>query len=252
MNIKRVLITGPSGVGKTTLAKQIAKEYNIPFVSGSISQILPGNGDSHQRSLEKLTHEQKHLKNSQAINKRMQIYKSITGSFVSDRSPIDAAAYEIYENADHLSECSIDDIIKAANQALLESEITHIINIGYHHHTMKDKWKFEENGKRITNPYFQHTVTSCMSLVFDILGKDYNQEFDFSDLFIHGKNWEPNHDKHVDLVKYIPTIWMGIGYVKGDAAMAQVRDFIEDVDEHEAKKELRNGQRKASDSDIIQ
>ena len=39
---KRIMFVGPSGIGKTTLAKYVAKREDLPFISGSI---LPCNMD---------------------------------------------------------------------------------------------------------------------------------------------------------------------------------------------------------------
>ncbi len=33
--MKRIMFVGPSGIGKTTLAKFIETKYGIPFISGS-------------------------------------------------------------------------------------------------------------------------------------------------------------------------------------------------------------------------
>ena len=41
----RIQIAGPSGVGKTTLAKDISDIYGIPYVSGSYSDLIPSTKD---------------------------------------------------------------------------------------------------------------------------------------------------------------------------------------------------------------
>ena len=38
---KRIMFVGPSGIGKTTLAKYVAKREDLPFISGSMSDLLP-------------------------------------------------------------------------------------------------------------------------------------------------------------------------------------------------------------------
>ena len=37
----RINLTGCSGIGKTTLAKAISKIYDVPFISGSYSDLVP-------------------------------------------------------------------------------------------------------------------------------------------------------------------------------------------------------------------
>ena len=37
----QIMFTGVSGVGKTTIAKEIAELLNIPFISGSYSDLVP-------------------------------------------------------------------------------------------------------------------------------------------------------------------------------------------------------------------
>lgn len=39
--MKRIMFVGPSGIGKTTLAKFIETKYGIPFISGSMSDLMP-------------------------------------------------------------------------------------------------------------------------------------------------------------------------------------------------------------------
>ena len=38
---KRIMFVGPSGIGKTTLAKAVEEICGIPFISGSMSDLLP-------------------------------------------------------------------------------------------------------------------------------------------------------------------------------------------------------------------
>ena len=54
MKYKKIFICGPSGVGKTTLAKFIAAKYNIPFVSTSGKLLWRDYGiTSHKDLLDK-------------------------------------------------------------------------------------------------------------------------------------------------------------------------------------------------------
>ena len=41
MKYNRIMFAGPSGYGKTTLAKWLSEQSGIPFESGSVSDLLP-------------------------------------------------------------------------------------------------------------------------------------------------------------------------------------------------------------------
>ena len=45
--MKRIMFVGPSGIGKTTLAKFIETKYGIPFISGSMSDLRPDTKEMH-------------------------------------------------------------------------------------------------------------------------------------------------------------------------------------------------------------
>ena len=45
--MKRIMFVGPSGIGKTTLAKFIETKYGIPFISGSMSDLMPDTKEMH-------------------------------------------------------------------------------------------------------------------------------------------------------------------------------------------------------------
>ena len=45
--MKRIMFVGPSGIGKTTLAKFIETKYGIPFISGSMSDLMPDIKEMH-------------------------------------------------------------------------------------------------------------------------------------------------------------------------------------------------------------
>ena len=42
---QRINFTGCSGIGKTTLAKEISEKYGLPFISGSYSDLVPETKD---------------------------------------------------------------------------------------------------------------------------------------------------------------------------------------------------------------
>jgi len=52
---KRIMITGASGVGKTTLASHISEQYDLPFVTSSAKAIWPRFGfKNHQEAHERI------------------------------------------------------------------------------------------------------------------------------------------------------------------------------------------------------
>ena len=50
-NPLRINFTGVSGIGKTTLAKWVAEEFKIPFLSGSYSDLVPSTKDMPHKNM---------------------------------------------------------------------------------------------------------------------------------------------------------------------------------------------------------
>lgn len=156
------MIIGPSGIGKTTLAKKISEITGIPFISGSYSELVP--------STKEVLHEDMIKKNPQTIikednelfTKRCQLYQS-NKDFVSDRSFIDNIAYFInklsYQIDSVDTDAFIDSCIEATNRYA-----THLIFIPFRVEMMEE-FKIEDNSKRILNPWYQLQISSIMTTV---------------------------------------------------------------------------------------
>lgn len=163
MENKRIMFVGPSGIGKTTLAKFISEQYGIPFISGSYSDLVPSTREvRHEEMMEKpfsvLYNEEQKL-----FFKRANTFGECSAnnaSFVSDRSYVDNMAYFIYKLSAHLPKCeteSFEDVVKHA----LERDCTHIIYMKCTNDIL-DSWVVEDNNKRILNPYFQWMISNIM------------------------------------------------------------------------------------------
>lgn len=161
----KIQLTGCSGVGKTTLAKYIASEYDIPFISGSYSDLVPQTKDEKHADMitkdPKLIYEQDH----QVLNLRHKQLRN-TFDFVTDRSYIDSIAYLINKLSIHLRACDIEAFIKTC-EALLEEECTHLIFIPFTHKFLEE-WDIEDNKKRILNGYYQFQISQLIFGILDI------------------------------------------------------------------------------------
>lgn len=161
----KIQLTGCSGVGKTTLAKYIASEYDIPFISGSYSDLVPQTKDEKHADMItkdlKLIYEQDH----QVLNLRHKQLRN-TFDFVTDRSYIDSIAYLINKISIHLRSCDIEAFITTC-EALLKRECTHLIFVPF---TTKflDEWEIEDNKKRVLNSYYQFQISQLIFGILDI------------------------------------------------------------------------------------
>lgn len=161
----RISLSGPSGTGKTTLAKYISETYDIPFIETSTKPLWEKYGISSHQELIKLgaTDPTWGLEFQYEVLRFRA--KQIDGveSFVCDRSPLDNLAYFLLQNTHLLSERETDNYIKACNEALLSFNgliclpFTKLIPL-------------EDDGKRVANKYFQMGVNEMFSLASGLLG----------------------------------------------------------------------------------
>lgn len=172
----KIHLTGCSGVGKTSLAKHISREYNIPFISGSYSDLIPQTREEKHSDMitkdSKLIFEQ----DNQVLNLRHKQLRNQC-NFVTDRSYIDSIAYMINKLSIHIRSCDIESF-NTVCETLLARECTHLIFIPF---TTKflEKWHIEDNNKRVLNKYYQFQISQ---LIFGIL-----DTFNFK--LSKGKTW---------------------------------------------------------------
>lgn len=157
---KRIMFVGPSGIGKTTLAQAVAKKYDIPFISGSMSDLLPATkGISHNEILS-LGSEAMYKSDFQLLNLRNRLFKD-KENFVTDRSYADLAAYFWYKQSRTLPECEMEHFFCQC-KTLMEDQCDVAIFLPLNLDTYK-YWPMEDNKKRIMNRFFQVQISSLMS-----------------------------------------------------------------------------------------
>ena len=154
------MFVGPSGIGKTTLAKAVAEKYDIPFISGSMSDLLPATKDISHNEILSLGSEAMYKSDFQLLNLRNKLFKD-KENFVTDRSYADLAAYFWYKQSRSIPECEMEHFFCQC-QYLMESQCDLAIflplNLGNYH-----EWQMEDNKKRIMNRFFQVQISSLMS-----------------------------------------------------------------------------------------
>lgn len=161
----KIMLTGCSGVGKTTLARWISEYLCLPFISGSYSDLVPETKSQPHSNMitkdPKLIFEQDNL----VINKRHKLFSNKL-HFVSDRSYFDSAAYLIQKLAHQIKECDTDHFISCCER-LMSEECTHLIFIPFTKDFL-DNWEMEDNSKRVLNRYYQFEVSQILYGILDL------------------------------------------------------------------------------------
>jgi len=95
LKYKRIFISGASGVGKTTLAKEISKVFNVPFISTSAKKLWPRYGFIDHRDAIRKSISDKQTCIKYQWDVLYDRRNSLKGEpeFVTDRSPFDNYIY---------------------------------------------------------------------------------------------------------------------------------------------------------------
>lgn len=165
---KKINLTGVSGVGKTTLAKWISESFNIPFLSGSYSDLVPKTKDMPHSNM--ITQDAKTVyeQDFQVLNLRNKLFSS-HDNYVSDRSYLDSAAYLINKLSHRIKECDTENFLEIC-RVLAVKQITHLIFIPFTEYYLKN-WEMEDNHKRVLNRYYQWEISEIMfSILYRLWG----------------------------------------------------------------------------------
>lgn len=163
-----ILLAGPSGVGKTTIANFLAQELGIKFISGSVSDLLPQTKDMAHADMLARDSKELYMEDYKILNLRKKIFSNAEGPFVSDRSFLDSAAYFLYKQADKIPACEIEQFLELSKIVTLQT--TDCLILVDYTMDMFNNWVIENNNKRILNKYFQMEISRIMSMILDIWG----------------------------------------------------------------------------------
>lgn len=163
----RIMFAGPSGIGKTTLAKEMALSTDIPFVSGSMRTLLPSTKDIHHSDMLSKSKEDLYKQDFQLLNARNKLYKEFD-EFITDRSYLDSAAYFIYKQSQEIPQCEIDNFLELSKM-LLTRQCDKLIFLDFGPWLIHN-WVTDKDDKRITNNYFQMMISGLMTSTLQVWG----------------------------------------------------------------------------------
>lgn len=170
MKYNKIMFAGPSGYGKTTLAKWLSERVGIPFESGSVSDLLPKTKDIAHQDMLARDPQELYKEDFQILNLRNKLFQD-KDAYISDRSYLDSAAYFLYKQADKQPSCELENFFIICSE-LLTRQCDCLIFLNFVPNLL-NKWVTEDNHKRITSNYFQVEISSLMMLSLKLL--DYKQ-----------------------------------------------------------------------------
>jgi deoxyadenosine/deoxycytidine kinase len=155
----RIALAGPSGTGKSTLAKWISEEYKIPFITTSTKPLWDKHKiKSHLMLLERASHDPVWGLQFQheVLEFRENALKGHV-NFVTDRSPVDNLSYFLLQNTHSLPENDTTRYIHYCEKAL--SKFNYLFVLPF-----TKEIPLEDDGKRINNRYYQMLSNQAFDL----------------------------------------------------------------------------------------
>jgi len=156
----KVFICGPSGTGKTTLAKELSKAIDIPFVESSASTVWPQFGfTSHADVLMKISNNPELGFDYQMaiLDNRIEVLKDLD-FFITDRTPFDTMVYFMLQNSALVGRERCELYKQRCTDLALLTNTLIFLPFGNH-------IPLEDNGKRIQSEMFQYTTSSIFSKI---------------------------------------------------------------------------------------
>ena len=161
----KIIISGHSGIGKTTLAREISSQYNIPFVTTSSKMLWEKEGITSQEDIIKKSN----IDPQWGIDfqcKLLQYRAEELGkydNYVTDRGTLDNLVYLIV-NCSHLTTTAvIDTYLKKCIE--LTPNGKDVINIHLASDLNMLKRQLENDNNRVSNAYFQSMVNQTFEMV---------------------------------------------------------------------------------------
>lgn len=139
----RIAISGSAGIGKTTLARQLAERYGYPLIAEGVKKYLSEKG---------LTLQEARTKSVQEF--QTEIWASylnqirVNSDFVADRSFLDFLVYAHYHVP--IIDTWLSDYIRAVLPHAADYDIIFILPFG--------AFPIQTDGTRETNPLYQRDI----------------------------------------------------------------------------------------------
>lgn len=196
----KIFLSGPSGIGKTTMAKHIAELYGIKFVEGS-SKVLWGDFGikSHLDLIQKCDKDIDFAIEFQTalLRYRKEVTENLT-CFVTDRSPLDNIVYYLLQLSHKIDAGKTLEYINICSESYPKDKYMQVLMYLTYPMTLQE---IENDGFRITNHYYQLMVSNVFRMIYEHNWLHIDQErtltFD---------TWDFNY-KVYEIDRKIKTLW---------------------------------------------
>lgn len=184
----KLFISGISGIGKTTLANSISKEFDIPFVIGSTKLLWNKYGIKNHNEIISMCNNQPKIGlkfQNEVLDYRLEMMNQHK-DFVTDRSPIDNVVYTLTQLSHIITEDEFKIYLDKCSIAYNFEDVRHLhLSGGYS--TLKDT-PLENDNMRVTSQYYQLMVNS----IFDMVIKGNWLNIDYYEKFREVRTWDMN------------------------------------------------------------